>query len=217
MLRKKWGFVPAIPAGLCVLIALLYMAVISFAFSPTAYPQEMPYGEMADELTAYLSGHADALSDSLFTQRERLHMEDVLALFEGGARIARACLWAGAALALSALLLGGRRRLGRGLLYGCAAFALLVAALGLWALLDFEGWFTRMHEMVFTNDLWLLDPAESMLIRMLPLDFFIQAVKTIVFRFLIGQMVFIGLAVACTLPRRKKESPWTIQPPPPAA
>lgn len=217
MLKQKWDVVPAIPAAMCWLVALLYLAVISFAFSADAYPREAPYGEMAAELIDYLSGKTDALSDTLFTERERLHMADVLTLFEGGARIARTCLWAGAALSLLALLLGARQRLGRGLLYGCAAFALLAFALAVWALLDFEGWFTRMHELVFTNDLWLLDPAESMLIRMLPLDFFIQAVKTIALRFLAGALVLIGLAVACILPKRKKENPWTMQPPPPVA
>lgn len=195
--HAKFAVIPAALAGFLALIALLYMAVISFALSPASYPQTPPYDAMALELTAYLGEDAPALSDTLFTERERLHMEDVLVLFQGGQRIALGCGLAAVVLALLALIWGGRKRVGNGLFMGIGAFAAVVLIIGLWALIDFNGWFTAMHELVFTNDLWLLDPAESMLIRMLPLDFFIGAVGTIALRFAMGALCLVLLAVAC--------------------
>ena len=39
----------------------------------------------------------------------------------------------------------------------------------------FETLFVQMHEAIFTNDLWLMDPATDILIRMMPQELFEQA------------------------------------------
>ena len=39
----------------------------------------------------------------------------------------------------------------------------------------FEGLFVQMHEAIFTNDLWLMNPATDILIRMMPQPLFEQA------------------------------------------
>ncbi len=164
-------------AGFLVMIVLLYAAVLLFALLPANYPQQPPYDAMAQELTAYLSGRSNELSD-LFTERERLHMVDVQGLFRGGFTIALTCF----AGALAALVFYRRYQAAGalpGYLLGCGLFFAALLAMGLWALIDFSGWFTTMHTLVFTNDLWLLDPADSMLIRMLPQNFFSDAVVKI--------------------------------------
>jgi integral membrane protein (TIGR01906 family) len=43
-----------------------------------------------------------------------------------------------------------------------------VAVLGFLLSRDFTAAFIRFHEIFFTNDLWLFDPAEDYMIRMLP-------------------------------------------------
>lgn len=192
-------------AGIMLLVALLYFSVSTFTFSTASYPQTPPYDAMAEELTAYLSGKQPALSQTLFTERERLHMDDVLVLFQGGRTLGMICLWGGLAFAAVALIGGGRRRLGTGLLIGIGITLGIAAFIGIWAAIDFNGWFTFMHELVFTNDLWLLDPAESMLINMLPLDFFIRAVQTIALRFGVGLVTLVVLAFLARLPFGKKE------------
>lgn len=204
MRRLSWT--PAAVAGLLALVALLYVAVASFAFAPASYPHEGVYGEMADGMIAYLRGDAEGLDDALFTERERLHMDDVHGLFAGGRRLAIGCAVGAAVLAMASLVWGGRRAVGRGALIGMATFAALVAFMGIWAAIDFTGWFVTMHELVFTNDLWLLNPAESLLINMLPETFFSSAVRTIVVRFVILATV-LGL-VAALLGRdwRRRES-----------
>ena len=44
--------------------------------------------------------------------------------------------------------------------------------LGVVIVLNFQGFFVLFHEIFFRNDLWLLDPRESILINMVPEPFF---------------------------------------------
>ena len=198
---KKPALLPASLAGFLALVALLYAVVTAVALRPEAYPNDPPFNAMAGELVPYLKGRLPSLSPTLFTQRERLHMEDVLALFAGGRVLGRASFAVGLALMALALRLGGRKRLGSGLLIGFAAFGAIAACLGAWAALDFDGWFVTMHQMVFANDLWLLDPAESMLINMLPIEFFMAIVLRIGAWFAAGLCALV--AGACAL-----RAPW---------
>jgi len=203
-MKKTLAPLPAALAGFLLLLALLYLTVATFALRAETYPQTPPFDEMARALTDYLSGRAGGLPSDLFIEQERLHMADVLGLFRGAGRIASSCFWGALPLLFLSLLLGGRRKMGAGLLIGVALFAGLALSLGIWALVDFDGWFTAMHEMAFTNDLWLLDPAESMLIRMLPLDFFIRASRTVAVRFGLGTACLSVLALLCQRPRGQR-------------
>jgi integral membrane protein (TIGR01906 family) len=189
----------ALSAALLLLFAL-YAAIASFTFDAGQYPTDAPFGEMAAELISYLKGERGALSEALFTGRERLHMADVAALFAGGRRIALGALAGAGALLAFAGWRGGCRAVGQGVLAGIGGFLGLLVMIGLWALVDFGSWFTAMHQIVFTNDLWLLDPAESMLIQMLPIEFFMNAVRVIVLQFL----TLLGLlALGAWLLKRK--------------
>ena len=51
--------------------------------------------------------------------------------------------------------------------------------LGLLFASDFTKYFTIFHEIFFTNDLWLFDPATDYMIRMLPEGFFYDMVMRI--------------------------------------
>ncbi len=55
-----------------------------------------------------------------------------------------------------------------------SAITAIVLLIGLAILyqVDFQGAFFKLHELLFTNDLWLLDPRTDRLIQMMPLDFF---------------------------------------------
>lgn len=135
------------------------------------------------DLAAYLAGRRDTLDrsvtlrgqavDSPFNQREKAHMADVRRLFQAGLK-ARAVA-AGASLALlgAALLLGRRQARRQGVLLALCLMtaAGVTAALLLWRA-DFNALFIRFHQLIFANDLWLLNPATDALIRMLPEPFF---------------------------------------------
>lgn len=118
-------------------------------------------------LSRYLRGDASALDDSPFNAREKRHMQDVRALFAVCANLSAACLGWGAAIVL--LSRAGRKQLLFGMLIAWLPVLLALAAA---ACADFGALFTRFHLLVFTNDLWLLDPATDVMIRMLPQAFF---------------------------------------------
>lgn len=181
-------------ASVLLLLAMLYTCIASFTFDKSEYPANPPYGEMADALIQYLRGGMPALG-APFTDQESQHMVDVLALFDMGRTIARVGFVG--ALFVFALCIWQRdmRSLRRGMWMGLAAFFGGLLLLAIWAMIDFSGWFEAMHRVAFDNELWLLDPRESLLIQMLPLSFFIRAVMRIVLRFLLSCGIWVSLLV----------------------
>ena len=61
------------------------------------------------------------------------------------------------------------------LLYQLLILIPFFAAAGLlaWGLVDFDGLFVTFHRIAFTNEGWLLDPSKDLLIRLMPVEFFI--------------------------------------------
>ncbi len=58
------------------------------------------------------------------------------------------------------------------LAFAAAVFLLLLA--GVWAAIDFNGAFALLHQTVFPNDLWLLDPRTDLMIQLMPQPFFVS-------------------------------------------
>lgn len=166
-----------------LLIACLYACIASFAFDPSVYAQEPPFDLMAQETATYLHGELYSLSPSLFGEQERLHMKDVRGLFQFGRRTAIVSCALGALF----LFIGWRER--KHLWIGAAVFSALLAVLAVWAAFDFSGWFTAMHRIAFSNDMWLFEPS-SPLIQMMPESFFVSAVAQI------GGKLFVCLCSA---------------------
>lgn len=159
----------------------------------TALPAE-EYPAVADMITAYLAGQEETFQHTFardgveylaFQPHEQQHMADCRALF----RLCRQVMWG--TLAASVLLGALTRRWARlpltalGLVViGGAALALAIAAA-----LDFGAVFVRFHRLVFTNDLWLLNPRTDLLIRLMPTPFFVT------YAALIGGVWLAGLAL----------------------
>lgn len=133
------------------------------------------------DLAAYLRGENDSLSrsvtlfgeetDCAFNERELSHMEDVRRLFKAGFALRRGLLVGSIVLLLSACML--RARAAGSLLLSAGLFVLLGAGAALFIKLQgFSRVFLLFHQLVFDNDLWLLDPATDAMIRMLPEVFF---------------------------------------------
>ena len=57
---------------------------------------------------------------------------------------------------------------------GTLGFIAVIAMLGLWGMMDFDSLFTLFHKLLFTNDLWLLDPRTDLLIRICPSSMFMN-------------------------------------------
>lgn len=138
--------------------------------------------EIDGMLADYLAGDSRALTNAGFGERALAHMEDVFDLFEL-ARLARNISLAVAIVfILSAMNKDRALRLRAGALIGCGALLLPLAAFAVWAVIDFAAAFEGFHKILFSNDLWLLDPDAELLIRMLPEEFFIEIGKKLALR-----------------------------------
>lgn len=115
----------------------------------------------------------------LYNGREIAHMADVKGLIKGVAMLERASLVLIIGIALSSLLLSGRRQAFRfmswGVCWGGVLTGALIVVAGLGSLVAFEPMFIFFHHLSFSNDLWLLDPRTDYLLVMFPEGFFLDA------------------------------------------
>ena len=127
-------------------------------------------GRMAD----YLAGDRAALEEAPpFNDREMTHMADCYGLFALLRKVRKRLVpWAVLLIVGGAYLLQDRRKARRIALLSPLVLLIPLGAFALWAAVDFDGAFTFFHRALFTNDLWLLDPATDLLIRVCPESMF---------------------------------------------
>jgi len=136
--------------------------------------------EFAAEMAAFMAGETDAQPDVL-NDKEQQHMLDVRGLTQTAAGMSKTCLSLAVALAVVTAWTGAKlkRRVLPRLIGGLAAVSMIallaVSVMNQVSAGAFEALFVQMHEALFTNDLWLMNPAEDILIRMMPQPLFEQA------------------------------------------
>lgn len=145
---------------------------------------------------------------SMFNDRERAHMVDVRALYLGWQTFQIIALVAAVIILVLAFLVLKKDALlplCRGFLWGSALLLLIVAALGIWVVLDFNAFWTAFHHLFFTNDLWMLDPLTSRMINMMPGELFYDIVVLIVVRFILPWVLLVIAAFTGKHFLKKKE------------
>ena len=191
-------------------------------FSQTAHLNVPPsrYGFYAQALSRYLDGKADAVtvpdpadtskSAPAFSDKENAHLRDVRRIIS----LLKALRWIGGGLAIA--VLGGlyfgkkaqREQLLRDAVRGFAGASglilLMAAALAIWGAVNFDGLFWAFHQVVFTNDLWLLNPQTDLLMALMPLPFFTWYAAQIFKALLPILGVMLLVIIACF---RTKERP----------
>lgn len=126
-------------------------------------------------------------------------MGEVQGLFLGGLglRIGAVAVAAASLMALLFLKADVLRILSRAYQVTVGVLAAFLAVLGIAVARDFNAVFTLFHEIFFDNDLWMFDPAEDYMIRMLPEGLFFDFVLRIGGLFVAGlifvMVVFCGL------------------------
>jgi len=173
------------------------------------------------DFAAYLRGERDECPNRevtmfgelspILNDKEIEHMRDVRALF-GHERVLRDWLL-GCAIALigAAVVLyrkaGGVKVL-RIPLYAFVCLIAPVIAFVMWVEQDFYAVFNQFHELVFTNDLWLLNPETDALIRMFPLRFFINIIELMLKRLmwlaLAAFVVYFAAAFIMHIAKKKR-------------
>ena len=137
-----------------------------------------------DELMDYLHGDREDLENIItevngstgdfFSEREKIHMADCKVLFDAGFLIRSV---SAVVFLLSICILWYLKKLRAADIIKCAGFislliTIIVVVLGIAASIDFNACFIIFHKLLFSNDLWLLDPAEDMIINILVEPFF---------------------------------------------
>lgn len=112
--------------------------------------------------------------EALFNARETEHMQDVKSLMQTIFRTNEVTLAFVMAYIAGVFLWSGRgslRRLAWESLAGVAVGAVVVGVVGVFAIIGFDSTWRHFHELVFSNDLWKLNPATDRLIQMFPEPF----------------------------------------------
>jgi len=171
--------------------------------------------DFAAQLIRYFNSDEELLDTDLFNQRELSHLKDVKGLIQLDytlqiASLSFVVVFVAGNFALRRRAFG--RMLAKYLYWASGATVGLLALFGLWASTDFNSLFLLFHLIGFRNDLWQLNPGDTMIL-MFPPEFFSDAAlfaagATIVEALIIGGTAWAVLRVT----RREKmvpESPET--------
>ena len=232
---KKIHWFAGIILGFSIIVALLITSFEIAMYSDfDVYRQEYEkYDVLSDldmtmddvmyvthEMMDYLRGEGDTLSvmttvegkeQDFFNEQDRFHMGEVRDLFIGGLNIR---LGACAAAVLCVLFLLFTRAdikkiIPRSYRIALGMTGAAVLLIGIAAVVDFNAVFVQFHHIFFDNDLWIFDPAEDYMIRMLPEGLFYDMVMRIGAIFVAGLAVLLVLSFIPKILDRKKEISMT--------
>ncbi len=153
-------------------------------------------GMATDTLLDYLEDKTPTLDlqvqvngqdEEYYNEREKAHMVDVKALYQKALQFMAIGFCVGGGLLALCFALKRKRAAGPVLqAYFWAAVGVLAffAVIGCVAAADFNYFWVSFHHVFFTNDLRMLDPATSRMIRMFEQDFFADMVAKILAWFL---------------------------------
>ena len=83
------------------------------------------------------------------------------------------------------------------------AFIIVIGILSCIISYNFTSFWIKFHQLLFSNDLWLLSPDESNLIQMVPEEFFISLITTIILHIF---MLFISLFILNTIVKKRMKN-----------
>lgn len=83
------------------------------------------------------------------------------------------------------------------------AFIIVIGTLSCIISYNFTSFWIKFHQLLFSNDLWLLSPDESNLIQMVPEEFFISLITTIILHIFI---LFISLFILNTIVKKRMKN-----------
>lgn len=231
---KKTIYIQWIAAVLASILLIFTMLITSFEIAMYSdfnyYEKEYAKYNVTEDLTMkmadviqvthemmdYLRGDRENLvvyttidgveNQEFFNDQDKSHMADVKNLFIGGLYLRTI------ALVFVVILFGGlvalKNRwtyiLPRGFQIGLGISAGLTAFLGVACAINFNAVFTKFHELFFTNDLWIFDPATDYMIRMLPEGFFFDMVIRIGSFFVGGLLILLILSIIGSRKTSKK-------------
>lgn len=165
-------------------------------------------------LLAYIKGERDDLSiqanikgqdRQVFNQKEIDHMVDVRLLYLTSNQYRNFGILVLLCLLLGVRLLTHQKYLhywSGGFLAGGGALIGVLIVLALIISRDFRWFWDNFHLIIFTNDLWMLNPETDILIQMVPEQFFLDLVVSILLIFT-GVIMALGLIAGLIIRKSK--------------
>ena len=195
----------AVLISLCLLIVLFFTALQISIFDKNYVHKEMRkynipqvlsmseegVDSLFDEMLAYLEDKRDDLviqvevageTREAFDEREKLHMVDVKELFNKGfaiRNVTAAFLGVLCLIWIFTKFQNKGRSLNRAIVITWGIILLVFTVFIIYISGHFDTAFIRFHEIFFDNDLWLLDPNVSLMINMLPEEYFFDTAMRI--------------------------------------
>ena len=156
------------------------------------------------EMMDYLRGDGDTLSvmttvegqeQDFFNEQDRFHMGEVRDLFIGGLNIRLGACVAAVLCILFLIITHAdfKKIIPRSYWIALGVTGAATLLIGIAAVIDFNAVFVQFHHIFFDNDLWIFDPAEDYMIRMLPEGLFYDMVIRIGAIFVVGLVVLLVL------------------------
>lgn len=230
-MKKGW----AITISIIFSILLAFHMLISFVTFVGLNPEIYKNAQLADDvamnadldqetldlatngLIDYMDGDRDDLvimssaqeGHELFNSKEKAHMIDVKNLFILSKNINNR-LFIILLLILIFYLGYDKEGMKKHFMKYCAITLTIV--LGVWliiailAMIDFSSFWTVFHKVLFTNDLWMLNPSTDLLIRMMPQRFFTRIVVHVLVRFMGSYIIVLAALTTCHVLINKRKS-----------
>lgn len=170
-------------ASLCLIVAIIILSVRIVCFDRSIYKREYEKSHTAwfmdttddelmkatEALLLYIQGERDSImvdveidgeKTAFYNEREAEHMVDVKVLYENAMKVMYICF--AAFFTLTALLLvlykkSAFKNIINGFFIANIIAAVIIGALALFVLIDFDTFWTSFHHVFFTNDLWQMD------------------------------------------------------------
>ena len=145
-------------------------------------------------LLDYLNSKAE-LNTSWFTEKDILHMKDVRTLYNVSFYTMIFFIVLFIITTILIIILSKHKTMfyiTRTFNKTLLAFIILIIVLAGIISYNFNLFWIKFHQLLFSNDLWLLSPDESNLIKMVPEEFFISLITTIILHIL---LLFVALLV----------------------
>lgn len=210
-------------AAMLLLVGVLYSILEGLMFDRRFFAEQYEkYGQAqvigmtqedlmrtTDKLLLHMEGKSEdmvviatvnGMEREVFNEQETVHMQDVNRLIAGFSTFRYIAFGVAGAALVSFFLVCKQQRIRqicRIILTAGLCLVVVFGVLGLWAAVDFFSFWTSFHNLLFTNDLWLMDPSTSIMINMFPAQFFSNFIMTFLGRaaWMIGLPMLVCAAV----------------------
>ena len=203
-----------------LLVTMFNLAVFNERFFETQYKalNTAESMNMSDEdlmlathtLLDYLQNKRDDISVEvvvegknvpMFNQKEIDHMVDVKDLFTGLNSLQMAAYVIFIILIVALTITNRMSSLTNSIYRALGVYLFVIGGIALYAFIDFSGFWVIFHKVLFSNDLWLLNPNTDRMINMFPEVFFNRLVIRVMIHFVI---VFVAMYIIAKI-REKRE------------